>query len=183
MTSEVDMQERPLERYRGYLLALARSRLGVRSRAGVEASDAVHEALLKAHKYRGQFRGQTEAQWRAYLRQILANTLADAFRGLPEEKVINDKLDQTAARLTEWAATQSSPSDQAQREELLLRLTDALGMLSADERTAIELRYFQDPPWSLADIARHLERPSAKAVAGLLARGLTRLRGLLRECQ
>jgi hypothetical protein len=34
---------------------------------------------------------------------------------------------------------------------------------------------------SLADIARQLNRPSAKAVAGLLARGLAKLRELLRD--
>jgi hypothetical protein len=33
----------------------------------------------------------------------------------------------------------------------------------------------------LAEIARHLGLPSAKAVSGLLERGLTKLRKLLRE--
>jgi len=43
------------------------------------------------------------------------------------------------------------------------------------------MRYLQDPPCPLPEIARELGRPTAKAVAGLLARGLEKLRGLLRE--
>jgi DNA-directed RNA polymerase specialized sigma24 family protein len=44
------------------------------------------------------------------------------------------------------------------------------------QREAVLLRHFHG--WSLADIARHLGR-SAPAVAGLLHRGLTELRGRL----
>ena len=55
--------------------------------------------------------------------------------------------------------------------------------LSDDERTAVEMRYLQDPSCPLREIARALNRPTAKAVAGLLARGLEKLRGLLREDQ
>jgi hypothetical protein len=39
----------------------------------------------------------------------------------------------------------------------------------------------QGPACPLADIVRALNRPTVKAVAGLLARGLEKLRGLLRE--
>ncbi len=138
--------------------------------------------MLKAHQHRDQFRGQSEAQWRAYLRSILANTVADAIRDLPEEKVIQNALDQSSARLDAWlAAEQPSPSQKVQQEERLLQLSDALSRLSEDERTALELRYFQESPWSLADIAKQMNRPSAKAVAGLLSRGLEKPRGLLRD--
>ena len=107
---------------------------------------------------------------------------ADAISTLPQEKAIQNALDQSSARLEAWlAAEQSSPSQKVQREEMLLRLAEALTSLSDDERAALELRYFQEPPWSLADIARQLNRPSAKAVAGLLARGLAKLRELLRD--
>jgi hypothetical protein len=39
----------------------------------------------------------------------------------------------------------------------------------------------QEPACPRADIARHLDRPTARPVAGLLAQGLEKLRGLLRE--
>jgi RNA polymerase sigma-70 factor, ECF subfamily len=66
-------------------------------------------------------------------------------------------------------------------DEGLLRLANALARLPKDERTAVELRYLQEEPMPLAQIAQHLGRPSAKAVAGLLARGLEKMRRLLRE--
>jgi RNA polymerase sigma-70 factor (ECF subfamily) len=182
MNQAVAPQRFPFEDYREYLRVLARLRLKSWLHDKIDPSDVVQQALLKAHQHRDQFRGQSEAQWRAYLRSILANTVADAIRDLPEEKVIQNALDQSSARLEKWlAAEQPSPSQKVQREEQLLQLSDALSRLSEDERTALELRYLQEPPCSLADIAKHLNRPSAKAVAGLLSRGLEKLRGLLRD--
>ena len=172
----------PLESYREYLRSLARLRLKAFPNGALDPSDVVQQALLKAQKHRAQFRGENELQWRAYLRRILATTLADAIGDLPQERAIQESLDRSSARLEALLATeQSSPSQKVQREELLLQLTDALSRLSEDERTALELRYLQEPPWSLDEIAKHLNRPSAKAVAGLLARSLKRLRGLLRD--
>ena len=180
MNQAVAPQRFPLEDYREYLHVLARLRLKSWLHDRIDPSDVVQQALLKAHQHRDQFRGQSEAQWRGYLRSILANTVADAIRNLPEEKVIQNALDQSSARLEAWvAAEQPSPSQRVRLEEQLLQLSDALSRLSEDERTALELRYLQDPPWSLAEIAKHLNRPSAKAVAGLLSRGLEKLRGLL----
>ena len=60
-----------------------------------------------------------------------------------------------------------------------LQLAKALDQLSGDERTALELRYLHEPRCSLPEIAQHLNRPTAKAVAGLLARALDKLRKLL----
>jgi len=180
MNQAVAPQRFPLEDYREYLRVLARLRLKSWLQDKIDPSDVVQQALLKAHQHRDRFRGQNQAQWRAYLRSILANTVADAISALPQEKAIQNALDQSSARLEAWlGAEQSSPSQQVQREEMLLRLADALTSLSDDERAALELRYFQEPPWSLADIAKQLNRPSAKAVAGLLARGLAKLRELL----
>ena len=90
-------------------------------------------------------------------------------------------MDQSSAQLEAWLSEQTSPSMNLQREELLVHLADALAQLPADERTALELRYLHDPRWSLEQIAKDLKRPSAKAVAGLLCRGLDKLRSLLKE--
>ena len=72
------------------------------------------------------------------------------------------------------------PGSQAAREEQVLRLAEGLARLSEDERTAVELRYLQQPRCRLDVIARHLGRPSAKAVSGLLERGLDKLRRYLK---
>lgn len=169
------------ERYRAYLLVLARLRLrGARHR--VDPSDVVQETLLKAHRKREQFRDGPEAQYRAWLRRILANVIADAFDKPPPEKTIRHDLDESASHLEKLLpAILSTPSQHAQHGEDLGRLAEALMQLSDDERTALELRYLQEPPKSLGDIAKQLNRPTAKAVARLLARGLEKLRTLLRD--
>jgi len=79
------------------------------------------------------------------------------------------------------AVEDPSPSAHVERAEQLRRLAEGLTRLAEDERTAVELRYLRVPRCPLPEIARELGRPTAKAVAGLLARGLEKLRGLLRE--
>jgi RNA polymerase sigma-70 factor (ECF subfamily) len=157
MAPECDARNWPLESYREYLRSLARLRLKSFPQGRLDPSDVVQQALLKAQKHRHQFRGQNELQWRAYLRRILASTLADAIGDLPQERAIQLSLDRSSERLeARLAAEQSSPSQKAQKEELLLQLAEARSRISEDERTALELRYLQEPPWSLMEIAKHL---------------------------
>ena len=178
MSSPAEPGDWSLERYRAYLEFLARQRLGRWLQSKLSASDVVQETLLKAHKHRDQFRGP-EAARRGWLRRILANTLADAARKLPEEQAIGRALEASSLQLEAWLSEQTSPSAHVQRDELLLRLAEALAQLTEDERRALELRYLQTPRCSLEDIARELQRPSPKAVASLLHRGLDKLRRLL----
>jgi RNA polymerase sigma-70 factor, ECF subfamily len=167
------------ERYRGYLHLLARARLHFVP-GKLDASSIVQDVLLKAHACRAQFRGQSEGEWRAWLRRILANTVTDAIRDPANRPMIHEALEKSSLRLEAWlAAEHTSPSGKAAREERLLQLADAVARLADDERTAIELRYLNDPASSLPAIARHLKRPTAKAVAGLLARALKKLRAIL----
>jgi RNA polymerase sigma-70 factor (subfamily 1) len=172
---------RSLECYRSYLHLLARLRL--RFLPGtLDASDIVQDALLKAHARQGQFRGHSEGEWRAWLRRILANTVTDAIRDPANEPMIRDALEKSSMRLEAWlAAEHTSPRGKAQRQELLIRLADALGQLADEERTALELRYLCEPALSLPEIAKQLNRPTAKAVAGLLARALKKLRATLSD--
>ena len=51
------------------------------------------------------------------------------------------------------------------------------GFLTDDERLALVMRHIRQPQASLAEIAQGLNRPT-KAVAGLLARGLKKVRKL-----
>jgi RNA polymerase sigma-70 factor (ECF subfamily) len=83
--------------------------------------------------------------------------------------------------LEQWlTADQSSPSQQAQRNEEAVRLARALAKLPEAQREAVVLRHFEER--SLADIAKHLDRTPA-AVVGLLQRGLKTLRELLQESE
>ena len=173
-----------LERFRHYLSLLARAELGPKYRAKLDASDIVQQTLLDAHKKFDQFAGSTSAELAAWLRQILASNLADVFRAYGREKrdigrerSLFDSVDQSSARLEAWLeAVQTSPIDRADRNEQLLRLAGALAQLPDEQCQAIELHHLQG--MTLAEVARELGR-TEPSVAGLLRRGLRKLRELL----
>jgi RNA polymerase sigma-70 factor (ECF subfamily) len=173
-----------LDRYREYLRLLARLQLAPRLQAKLDPSDIVQETLLRAHERLPQFRGTTDAELAAWLRQILCNQLKDAIRkygpgtrDIALERSLQAGIDQSSARLEALlAAKQSSAADHLLRQEELLQLADALERLPVDQRTALELQYFEDA--SVQAIAEEMGRTRA-AVGGLLRRGMKRLRELL----
>jgi RNA polymerase sigma-70 factor (ECF subfamily) len=175
-----------LERYRSYLLLLARIRLDARLRGKLDASDVVQQTLLEAHVAQPQFRGQSAGEQAAWLRQILARNLANAVRDLGRQKrdasreqPLQATLDESAARLEIWlAAEQSSPSEQVERHERAVLLAEALAALPDNQREAVIFRHFEN--LSLVEIGERLGCTTA-AVTGLLHRGLKGLREQLRE--
>ena len=170
----------PLEGYRSYLLLLAQMQLAGRPQHQLEASDIVQQTLLEAHAQQHQFSGDREAL-AAWLRRALANNLADAARAKRRQKrdvrrevSLAAAVEQSSQRLEAMlAGPASSPSQQAVRSEELLRLAAALEQLPDAQRQAVVLHHLQG--CSLLETARCLERSDA-AVAGLLHRGLKRLR-------
>jgi RNA polymerase sigma-70 factor (ECF subfamily) len=175
-----------LERFRDYLTLLARTQIGVKYQRKIDASDVVNTALFTAHQQRAQCRGSNDAELAAWLRRILASRLAEAFRALhrgkrdiEREQPLEAALDQSGTRLEDWlVAMQTSPSAKAIRSEQLMRLAWALGELPDDQREVVELRHLH--ACDVSQIAESLGRSRA-AVAGLLRRGLRRLRELLEE--
>ena len=170
-----------IERFRSYLLLLARIKLDRKVRAKLDASDVVQQTLLEAHQAMESFRGDDTAAQAAWLRQILARNLANAVRDLTrakrdvrKERALQADLDASASQLEGLlAADQSSPSQKMERHERALRLAEALAQLPESQRDAVVLRHFQGLP--LAEIAEQLECTTA-AVTGLLQRGLKNLR-------
>jgi RNA polymerase sigma-70 factor (ECF subfamily) len=186
MTRHAQGQESFLERHREYLHLLARLHLNPRLRGKLDPSDIVQQTFLKAHENRGQFRGQGEAEVAEWLRRILLNTLSDALRAfggarrdLALEQSLEAVLADSSARLAALLRPDpSSPSTRAVRQEEFARLAQALARLPDDQRTAVELHHLQD--WSVLEVGEYLGRSEA-AVAGLLRRGLAKLRKLLCE--
>ena len=186
MNRTAEPDERPLEGYRDYLRLLARTQLGPRLQAKLDASDVVQQAILQAHEAQGQFRGRTEAEKLAWLRAILANVLAAAARrfeararDVGRERSLEGELELSSSRLESLlAADQTSPSQRAVRGEELLRLAAALARLPEDQRRVVELHYLKGLP--VAEVAEQMGR-TRPAVVGLLFRGLKKLRELLRE--
>jgi RNA polymerase sigma-70 factor (ECF subfamily) len=162
--------------------------LDPRLRGRIDASDVVQQTFLQAHQALAGFRGGTSGELAAWLRQILARNLAHAIRDhgrdrrdVGRERSLEEALEASSVRLEGWlAAEQSSPSQQADRNEQLLRLASVLACLPEAQREAIVLHYWQG--WTTTQIGQHLERTPA-AVAGLLKRGLQELRRQLLEAE
>ena len=75
-----------LERFRSYLVLLARLKLDRKLRGKLDASDVVQQTLLEAHEALESFQGDGLAALAAWLRQILARNLANAVRDLTRAK-------------------------------------------------------------------------------------------------
>ena len=185
MSPGADDRGAALERYRPYLLLLARMRLDLRLRGKLDASDVVQQTLLEAHQARGQFRG-TDGEAAAWLRQILSRNLANAVRDVLRDKrdvrreqSLEAAVEESSRRLEGWlAAEQSSPSARAERHEQGARLATALAELPEAQREALTLHHLEGRP--LEEVARLIGR-SREAVAGLIKRGLRTLRERLGE--
>jgi RNA polymerase sigma-70 factor (ECF subfamily) len=172
-----------LQRYRTYLLLLARShdKMG-----GEEASDLVQKTMLAAHAQRAEFRGQSPAELAAWLKQILRREVIDAYRNrrrlkrdvrreVPLEAEVDGSFSRVDACL---AAVESSPSQRVSREEEMVSLACGLAQLPEAQREAVVLHHLQGA--TLAEVAAKLQRTEA-AVAGLLHRGMKQLREILEE--
>ena len=186
MMSQPEANCLPLERYREYLRLLARLQMDPRLRKKLDPSDVAQETLLQAHAKKDQFRGQSEAELTAWLRRILANTLAMSLRRYSRqrrdaalERSLELAVEASSVRLEAWLASDDpGPSQQAERNEQLLRLAAALQGLPEEQMEALELRHLQGRP--VAEIAQLMGRSEA-SVAGLLRRGLMTLRELLTD--
>lgn len=174
-----------LEEHRAYLTLLARLNLDARLRAKVDPCDLVQQTLLEAHRSTAGFHG-AGPQLTAWLRGILVRQLARASRDLHRDKrnigreqSLQAGLEESSARLERFlAADQSSPSQQAQRNEWAVRVAAALANLPESQRDALVQHYYEGR--SVKEVAQAMQRSTA-SVAGLLQRGLRALRQLLAE--
>jgi RNA polymerase sigma-70 factor (ECF subfamily) len=172
-----------LARYREYLCALARSKLGQQPSAKVDPSDVVQETLLRAHRARDQFRGRTEQELAAWLRTILNNTLANSLRSCNRRRSDvslsrNEASESSSARVEGVPADGLFPPPEqvAEQNEQLLRLAVALTRLPDDQRAVLEMKHLHG--LSVSEICEATAR-SKPSVAGLLYRGLKALRVLM----
>jgi RNA polymerase sigma-70 factor (ECF subfamily) len=170
-----------LDRFRSYLLLVARLHFRPRLAAKLDPSDVVQQTLVQALQGWPAFRGTTDAELAAWLRQILRRNLANVARDfgrdkrdLAREQSLEAAVADSSTRLEAWLDDQqSSPSQRAERNEHLLQLADALATLPDAQQEAVMLHHLHG--LLIDEIAERMERTPA-AVAGLLKRGLQTLR-------
>jgi RNA polymerase sigma-70 factor (ECF subfamily) len=174
-----------IERFLPLLRLQARKlELDLRFRTRFDSSDLVQETLLKAHQSLAGFKGASEPELVKWLQEILGNVVADELRkgraqkrDVALEKSLDRALADSSAQLEAYfTAGGLSPSEQAERQEQLLRLAGAIDELPDDQRDVVIQRDLLGSP--VREIADRLER-TEKSVAGLLLRGRRRLRELL----
>jgi RNA polymerase sigma-70 factor (ECF subfamily) len=176
---------RILDGFREYLRLLARLQLRANLAGKIDLSGVVQQTLLEAYQARDGF-PSSPAQQAAWLRHALAHNLTDEIRRLGsrgqarfEERSLEQALEASSARVEAWLACEApTPGCAAIHNEQLARLAEALLELPDDQRLAVELHHLQG--LSLADAAECLGR-SREGVAGLVFRGLKKLRSLLAE--
>ena len=178
------------EPYRDYLRFLAQAEFDRRLQARLDPSDVVQQTLLEAYEAslakRDRVVGQSDAERAAWLRQILANNLANALRDnqrakrdIGRERSLERALEASSSRLEVFLDSgQSSPSKKLSREELVLRLAQAVAGLPEAQRQAVVLQRFEN--LSLAATAERMNR-SRDSIIGLLRRGVKRLREELKD--
>jgi RNA polymerase sigma-70 factor (subfamily 1) len=166
-----------LERYRPLLrLQVRQLQRDPRLRPLWDDSDLVQDAYCRAIEKRDQFHGTSEGELVRWLQRILANTVTDHLRAARAQKrdvglvqSLEQAVNESSVRLDEClAAEHSSPSEQAERGELLVRLAAALDQLPEPQRDVIIHHHLHGAP--VAEIALRVGKAD-EAVAMLLYRG------------
>jgi RNA polymerase sigma-70 factor (ECF subfamily) len=181
MNSEESPVGQALERFRPYLRVLARGQIDPKLSGKLDPSDVVQDTLVRAIRAQSEYRGSSDAELAGWLRQILVHSLANSLRDFAREKRDTDReqairagIEQSSFRLGAWLATDaSSPSEQAVRNEDLIRLADAIEALPESQREALTLHHLQR--WTLDAVAEQMGRTPA-AIAGLIKRAVRQLR-------
>jgi RNA polymerase sigma-70 factor, ECF subfamily len=176
-----------LERYRPLLRLQARQlQLNPRLKRQLGSSDLVQDAYLRAVEKFDQFRGTSEGELVCWLQRILANIVKDKIaaayaqeRDFRRVRSLEQLVAESSVRLDKFvAAAHSSPSERAERNEMLVRLAAALDQLPEEQGDVIIHYYMHDRP--VAEIAEDMGK-TEKAVGDLLYRAKRRLRKPLEE--
>ena len=136
-------------RHRPYLRQIVELRLDPRLQARVDASDIVQETHLEALRRLESYLRQRPMPFRLWLRQIACDYAQKARRrhlGTVRRTLVREtSLPERSSLLlaSQLSAPGTSPSHQMKSGELVERLRDGIGRLSAADREMILLRHFE----------------------------------------
>jgi len=171
--------------YVGYLNVLARAHFDQRLRRRLTATDVVQDTLMEAHQGFAKFSGTTTAEFTGWLRIILVHNMARqiethvlaAKRDVRRERhfgELSESVNQTSMRMSSLMVDERrSPSSEADHQESLVELGNAIERLSPEHREVIVLRHLEGRPFP--EIAEQLKR-SPGATRMLWLRAIERLR-------
>jgi RNA polymerase sigma-70 factor (ECF subfamily) len=181
-------REKLLARHRDRLRKMVAWRLDRRLAARVDPSDVVQEVLLEANRKMERYLRERPLSFFPWLRSLASEHLAALHRRhvraqgrsvLREQAGILNLPEDSAVELaSRLAASSSSPSQRAQRQELRERVRQALGRLRERDQEVLVLRNLEQ--LSVADTAEVLGITAA-AVKVRHMRALERLHALLAE--
>lgn len=175
---------RLINQFRPYLWNLAKNQLDSAVAVRADPSDVVQQTCLEIHRDFHTFRGNEERELLAWFRQILHNNAANTIRdhvqakkrSADKDRSMDDEAGRARPLRDQLAAEQSTPSADLIRLENRDGIRRILEELPPDQRQAIELRHLEGR--SLQELASYFGR-SEEAVAGLLKRGMQKLRARL----
>jgi len=170
-----------LQRYVPFLTAYVSRRIaGLEQR--VDSSDVVQEVHLKVCSG-FSFLGATEAELTAWILTIADNTIVSLFRkhgaqvrDLTRERRMCDATGSASVSWYEPAGNATTPSQKLMKGEAALRLLQCIAELPSSQAEAIRLRHLDG--LTTQQICEAMNR-TPSAVAGLLQRGLQKLRQLM----
>jgi len=185
---------RLLNEFQNLLRARARESFDVRLRGRISESDLVQMTLMTAAEGFPAFRGQSEAELVAWLKAILAQHMAatarwhlrtqkrSAGKEVTFEGVAAGSQSATEGGTSAFApaANGLTPSRYLMQEELRERIGAAIAELPWEQQEAVRLKFIDE--WTLPEIAEFLGK-TERAVAGLVARGMKRLKDVLRDVE
>jgi RNA polymerase sigma-70 factor (ECF subfamily) len=177
-----------LTRYQPRLRQMVAFRMDRRLAARLDPSDVVQDALAEATRHLGAYLRDRPLPFYPWLRRLAWERLVDLHRRhvasgkrslMREERGEGVAGDQPLQALADrLAASGTSPSGRAVREELRQRVRQALGRLDEHDREVLLLRYFEQ--LSTHETAAVLGLTDS-AVKSRLMRALVRLRDLVEE--
>jgi RNA polymerase sigma-70 factor (ECF subfamily) len=162
------------------LRAWAAGKMRGQMAARMDESDLIQNTLTAAQGAFPAFRGNSADDFRAWLKGILRHEVNAAIRqhAVSQKRSVQQQVALPDSRVLGECGTPlenppSSPSQHVSRAEEVARMLGAIRSLPADQEEAIRLHYFSG--YTLAQLGEHFGR-SQSAVAGLLQRGMAKLR-------
>lgn len=178
--TELPQHASTLERFRQPLYLTAQLDIDPMLRGKLDLSGVIQQTLLEANQGLSTLQGRSEGELWSWLRRILVHNLIDEVRRLDRagyDARLEVSIHQSSLRLqAQMAADHTPPDERASKNEELLLLAKALLELSDEQRTAVIRHHLQKA--TLNEVAEEMQK-SREAVAGLIHRGMMKLRSLL----